>query len=808
MTNGGVVSNTRSVIGGGSGSTGSVTVDGSASQLNNSGDLSVGFSGTGTLNVTNGGVVSSASGFIGRNSGSTGSVTVDGSGSQWNSSTNLYLGTNDGTTDGGVGSLDITDSGRVIVGNDPAAFSGTPFTISSNVSGQGNLVVRNGSTVTSNSGTAFIGESNGYTGTATVDGSGSRWNNSGSLFVGVSGTGTLNVTNGGVVSNTVGLIGAASISTGSVTVDGSGSQWNNSFDLSVGNSGTGTLNVTNGGVVSNAGGIIGDDSGSTGIVTVDGSGSQWNNSGILFVGNSGTGTLNVTNGGVVSSTAGAIGFNSAANGTATVDGSGSQWNNSSDLSVGTFGTGTLNVTNGGVVSNRTGLIGINSGSTGGSVTVDGSGSQWNNSFSLFVGSFGTSTGTVNVTNGGLVSVGGTTNIRTTGTVTVGGGRFEFGETDLTSFGRIGGTSGSLAGNVNISGIHNVANLTVFQNSNFDISEVNTANTGILFGSAFLATALNNQSTGELRTLSSDFVRFEGVGSTNAGQINNYGGVTEFTNDLTNLSGGEIDASGVIRVGELSNLSGGTIILTNGSLIADQMIFNEAGGFINGRGVIEAADGFSNYGNIALSGGTTDFRGEVLNSVDGLIVTSGNATTTFFDGLEHQGEIRTQTGSSVVIFEDYSGAGNFTGTGDVFIEGSVNPGNSPAAISFGGNLFLGSESLIHFEIADDSFGDFDSLLIAGDLTIDGELSVSLLDEFTLSANQQFLIADVLGSTFGEFTSFGEGDVVGNFGGRDLFVTYQAGNGNDIALFTAVPEPGSFLVLTGLLALAAGRRRRKA
>ena len=93
---------------------------------------------------------------------------------------------------------------------------------------------------------------------------------------------------------------------------------------------------------------------------------------------------------------------------------------------------------------------------------------------------------------------------------MGGGRFEFGSTDLTSFGRISGTSASLKGDVDLSGLNNVASLTSFQNTNLDLSEVIAANTGILYGSAFLNTSLNNQSSGELRTLGSDFVRFEGV----------------------------------------------------------------------------------------------------------------------------------------------------------------------------------------------------------------------------------------------------------------------------------------------------------
>ena len=69
-----------------SGSTGTVTVDGTGSTWTNSGDLYVGYYGNGTLNITGGGAVSNTNGYIGYNSGSTGTVTVDGTGSKWTNS--------------------------------------------------------------------------------------------------------------------------------------------------------------------------------------------------------------------------------------------------------------------------------------------------------------------------------------------------------------------------------------------------------------------------------------------------------------------------------------------------------------------------------------------------------------------------------------------------------------------------------------------------------------------------------------------------------------------------------------------------
>ena len=215
------------------------------------------------------------------------------------------------------------------------------------------------------------------------------------------GTGTLNVAAGGVVTNTVGLVGNEAGSSGTVTVTGSGSRWDNASELNVGVHGTGTLNVEAGGVVTTTHGLIGRFAGSSGTVTVTGSGSQWNNTPYLFVGHEGTGTLHVAAGGVVTAGNRAIGTVSGSSGAVTVTGSGSQWNNTGSLIVGHVSNGILNVTAGGVVTNPVGIVGNEAGSSG-AVTVTGSGSQWNNSDSLQVGSFGN--GTLNIADGGSVTV--------------------------------------------------------------------------------------------------------------------------------------------------------------------------------------------------------------------------------------------------------------------------------------------------------------------------------------------------------------------------------------------------------------------
>ena len=238
---------------------------------------------------------------------------MDGAGSKWNSN-DIYIG------NAGSGWLSITSGGSVSSGG---------------------------------GGWSDIGESVGSKGIVTVDGAGSTLTNNGFLNVGVSGSGTLSITSGGVVDSTFVYIGSNSGSFGAVTLDGAGSRLTTSNYLFVGLSGSGTLSITNGGSVSPGGNWcdIGEKAGSKGIVTVDGNGSILTYGGPFFwIGNLGSGTLSIVNGGSVSTSSGTLGYAAGSSGSVAVSGTGSKWTNSSYLSVGASGKATLSITGGGSVT--------------------------------------------------------------------------------------------------------------------------------------------------------------------------------------------------------------------------------------------------------------------------------------------------------------------------------------------------------------------------------------------------------------------------------------------------------------------------
>ena len=127
----------------------------------------------------------------------------------------------------------------------------------------------------------------------------------GKVDIGADGTGALTIGSGATLSGNVGQLGVTSASSGTVTVSGGGSTWNNSGTLSIGSSGSGQLNILAGGQVFSAAGFIAADTNSQGVVTVGGAGAAWTINGGLSVGGGalagigGDATLNIQSGGAV-----------------------------------------------------------------------------------------------------------------------------------------------------------------------------------------------------------------------------------------------------------------------------------------------------------------------------------------------------------------------------------------------------------------------------------------------------------------------------------------------------------------------------
>lgn len=252
------------------GSSGSVVIDGPGSSwvLGMStllGDLIVGDSGNGTIEIRNGGgMVSLYSGaFLGWKPGSHGEVAIRGAGSEWTVDTyDVYVGYE------GTGSLSVVEGGKLDMS------VGTFF------------------------GHLFIGHLND--GEVIVDGAGSTL--IGQTTVGGDAEGILTVTNGGFLMTDSLVSAKFPTGTATITVDGAGSSLVCDGDFGefiIGGAGIATARISAGAQVQCLEAIITDGTGAAGIVEVTGGGSQLFASEEIDVGRMDTGSLTVSDSGAV-----------------------------------------------------------------------------------------------------------------------------------------------------------------------------------------------------------------------------------------------------------------------------------------------------------------------------------------------------------------------------------------------------------------------------------------------------------------------------------------------------------------------------
>ena len=387
----------------------------------------------------------------------------------------------------------------------------------------------------------------------------------------------------------------------------------------------------------------------------------------------------------------------------------------------------------------------------------------------------------------------TTTIDAFRTLTLNGGSFSTGA--LVANGAIAFNSGTLAitgaGGFNIGTGALGSSVALGYGSNLQVTHTTTVASGALLrvdGGSFSGAAIVNDGTldhrdgvlnftGTLTNNTAGRLFVGGLGSpsgaiANAGRITLQngigflGGVGAITNTGIITGDGTIakplsnNAAGQLRAeaGKTLTLTGtiaenvGTFSLLGGTLEFTSAITNSALGFISGRGTL-VTGGLTNSGVMAFSGGNTDVFGDVTQTTGARIVTSSaGAVTTFFDDLVHNGlEIFTGAGASTVLFGAQSGTGPFTGTGTVYAIGDLRPGASPASISFGGDLVLGTFARTVIEIGGTAPGtQHDRLSVANTLHLGGVLEIQLINGFVPLAGQAFDVFDAASST-GNFSS---------------------------------------------------------
>jgi hypothetical protein len=121
-----------------------------------------------------------------------------------------------------------------------------------------------------------------------------------------------------------------------------------------------------------------------------------------------------------------------------------------------------------------------------------------------------------------------------------------------------------------------------------------------------------------------------------------------------------------------------------------------------------------------------------------------------------GDVNSTSGSEINVVSSatfqglVSGGANFPGAGSVVLNGGYQPGDSAALIEFSGDVTFGDSNSLLMEIGGLTAGtQHDRLDIAGDVTLDGELRLELIDGFVPSDGNQFVIMNYAsrgGTTF--------------------------------------------------------------
>jgi len=470
------------------------------------------------------------------------------------------------------------------------------------------------------------------------------------------------------------------------------------------------VQTTVSGNISNAGTITFNAAGNTtglflnNSLTLSGSGSI-----VLTSGNNNyTGLLYGTSGAVLTTSSNIVGAGTVGNGELNFVNSGTMNANMNGLDLfvnpdtcGTCtntNTGTLEATNGGILTLSNGTWT----NTGGTIKASGTGSAVNlqSGVSITGGTLTTSTGgVINDVTGHNIFL---TNVTNSGTYVIQNNSLTEISGTLTNTGTI---TINAAGNV--SGLYLTGNTTLTGSGTVTLTSTNNNWTGYIYGAS--GAVLTNQST-----------------------INGWGTVGNAALQLANASNGTIN----------SNLSGGNITLnpltsvtsTNAGLMEATnggTLSMSGGTWTNTGGTIEAqtGSGINLSSSVSITGGT-------LESVGTGAVTDVTGQNVFLTGLTLAGTYNIQNNSQTEI------SGTITNNGTITLQGAgnvtdlyVNPaGSNSATLAGTGTIVLGSTN--------NNYTDYIYGASGGSLTIDQQISgagnigngaLTMVNNSTINAN---------------------------------------------------------------------------
>ncbi|WP_417425727.1 autotransporter domain-containing protein [Hoeflea sp.] len=558
-----------------------------------------------------------------------------------------------------------------------------------------------------------------------------------------------------------------------------GSTWDIADDLSVGLEGTGTLTISDGGEVSSGQAFVGRDDDGNGTVTITGANSTWeiktgNNLYLGSLGTGATGTLVISNGGkllLVRGLFASLGAGSGGTGTVTVTGAGSSMDINALLSVGNYGAGTLTVSDGASVVVKGGAgtlhIALYGGSSGVLNIGDAAGevAAAPGTIDAATISFGTGTGKLvlnhtdvnyvldsNIIGAGVLEQHSGTTVLTgnntySGGTTISGGTLQIGN---------GGTSGSLSGNVtnNSALIFNRSDALSYTGDISGTGSLTKAGAGTLTltganshtgGTTISAGTLQIGDGGTSGSLTGNIVNNSAL-IFNRSDALSYTGDISGTGSLTKSGAGTLTLSGANSHTGGTTISGGTLQIGNGGTVGSlsgnitnnsALVFNRSDALSytgdisgtgsltkSGAGTLTLTGANSHTGGTTISGGTLQIgNGGAVGSLSGNVTNNSALIFNRSDALSYTGDISgagslTKAGAGTLTL---TGANSHTG-GTTISAGTLQIGDGGTSGSLTGNI-VNNSALI--------FNRSDALSYTGDISGTGSLTKSGAGTLTLS-----------------------------------------------------------------------------
>jgi hypothetical protein len=261
------------------------------------------------------------------------------------------------------------------------------------------------------------------------------------------------------------------------------------------------------------------------------------------------------------------------------------------------------------------------------------------------------------------------------------------------------------------------------------------------------------------------------------------------------------------VGQVLSGAGGRWQISGGSVtIAKQLASYGAIDFDNGTATLLAGDrSFVDF--------AADANGSIRNSSNASIVGGVDSLLNFpagFDPFANFASIQTQglihvNGQPLSIPQGRTVAGSGSIDGDVTNHGKISPGHSAGNIVLLDDYAQDPNAILEIELGGRGSDEFDLVNISGTASLDGLLSVSLIDDFVPLGTDTFTFLTADGGILGRFANT-PGDQLYFNGGR--FDVSYAGNAVTLSNFVSVPEPAGIAAATVamLLGWVAPRRRR--